>query len=145
MDPLLKISHRPATCVPPGETVCATVKAMVRDRVGAAAVMNPDGTLAGIFTERDLMTRVVGQHRNPETTTVGEAMTSDPITISPDTSLEEALEIMVSHHFRHLPIMDGDAVVGMATVRRVLKHKLDERKEELESVVSFFTADGIGG
>ena len=67
MDPLLKISHRPATCVPPEETICATVQAMVRNRVGAAAVMNPDGTLAGIFTERDLMTRVVAQHRDPET------------------------------------------------------------------------------
>ena len=65
MDPLLKISHRPATCVPPGETICTTVKAMVKDRVGAAAVLNPDGSLAGIFTERDLMTRVVAQHRDP--------------------------------------------------------------------------------
>lgn len=145
MDPLLKISHRPATRVPPDETICATVQAMVRDRTGAAAVMNPDGTLAGIFTERDLMTRVVALHRDPETTAVGDAMTTQPVTITSDTSLEQALEIMVSNHFRHLPIVDGDEVMGMATVRRVLKHKLDEGKEELESVVSFFTADGIGG
>ena len=145
MDPLLKISHRPATRVAPDETICATVQAMVRNRTGAAAVMNSDGTLAGIFTERDLMTRVVAMHRDPETTVVGDAMTTEPVTITPDTSLEQALEIMVSNHFRHLPIMDGDEVVGIATVRRVLKHKLDEGKEELESVVSFFTADGIGG
>ena len=145
MDPLLKISHQPATCVAPEETICGAVKAMVRDRTGAAAVMNPDGTLAGIFTERDLMTRVVAQHRDPETTAVGDAMTTEPVTITPETSLEEALEIMVTNHFRHLPIMDGDEVVGVATVRRVLKHKLDEEKEALESVVSFFTADGIGG
>lgn len=145
MDPLLKISHRPATRVSPQETICATVKAMVQNRTGAAAVMNADGTLAGIFTERDLMTRVVAQHRDPETTVVGDAMTTEPVTITPDTSLEQALEIMVANHFRHLPIMDGDEVVGIATVRRVLKHKLDEGKEELESVVSFFTADGIGG
>ena len=145
MEPLLKISHQPATCVAPEETICGAVKAMVRDRTGAAAVMNPDGTLAGIFTERDLMTRVVAQHRDPETTAVGDAMTTEPVTITPDTSLEEALEIMVTNHFRHLPIMDGDEVVGVATVRRVLKHKLDEEKEALESVVSFFTADGIGG
>ena len=145
MEPLLKISHCPATCVPPDETICATVKAMVKARVGAAAVMNPDGSLAGIFTERDLMTRVVAQHRDPETTAVGDAMTTEPVTITPDTSLEQALEVMVSNHFRHLPVMDGDAVVGMVTVRRVLKYKLDEEKEALESVVSFFTADGIGG
>ena len=70
--------------------------------------MNPDGTLAGIFTERDLMTRVVAQHRDPETTQVGDAMTADPVTISPDTTLEQALEVMVANHFRHLPIMDGE-------------------------------------
>ncbi|MYB32692.1 MAG: CBS domain-containing protein [Acidobacteria bacterium] len=145
MDPLLKISHRPATRVSPEETICATVKAMVRDRTGAAAVMNSDGTLAGIFTERDLMTRVVAQHRDPETTAVGDAMTVEPVTISPETTMEQALEIMVTNHFRHLPIIDGTEVLGMATVRRVLKYKLDEEKEELESVVSFFTADGIGG
>ena len=145
MEPLLTISHRPATCVPPEETICVTVQAMVRNRVGAAAVINLDGTLAGIFTERDLMTRVVAKHRDPETTLVGDAMTTDPVTISPETTLAQALEIMVSRHFRHLPIMDGSEVVGMATVRKVLKHKLDEGKEELESMVSFFTADGIGG
>lgn len=145
MESLLKISHRPATCVPPEETVCATVKAMVENRVGAAAVMDPDGSLAGIFTERDLMTRVVAQHRDPETTRVGDAMTANPVTISPETTLEQALEVMVANHFRHLPILDAGEVLGMATVRKVLKHKLDEGKEELESVVSFFTADGIGG
>ena len=145
MDPLLKISHQPATCVAPEETVCGAVKAMVRDRTGAAAVMNPDGTLAGIFTERDLMTRVVAQHRDPETTAVGDAMTQEPVTIPQGTPLEKALETLVSNDFRHLPIMDGARVLGMATVRRVLKSKLDEEKEELESVVSFFTADGIGG
>ena len=145
MDPLLKISHQPPTCVPPDETICGTVQAMVRDRTGAAAVTNPDGTLAGIFTERDLMTRVVAQHRDPETTRVGDAMTPDPLTIPQGTPLEKALEMMVSRHFRHLPIMDGGRVLGMASVRTVLEHKLDEEKEALDSMVSFFTADGIGG
>ena len=145
MDPLLKISHRPVTCVPPEETVCGAVEAMVRDRVGAAAVVHPDGTLAGMFSERDVMTRVVALHRDPETTTVGEAMTRDPVTVTQETPLEKALEIMVTHHFRHLPVMDGDKVLAMASVRSVLQYKLEEEKEELESVVSFFTADGIGG
>ena len=145
MEPLLKISHCPATCVAPGDPVCDAVQAMVQGRVGAAAVLDAEKKLVGIFTERDLMTRVVAKHRDPETTTVADAMTTDPVTIGPETTLEKALEIMVANHFRHLPILDGDEVLGVATVRRVLKHKLDEGREELESVVSFFTADGIGG
>ncbi len=145
MDPLLKISHRPATCVPPEETICGAVEAMVAGRVGAAAVVRPDGTLAGMFTERDLMTRVVAQHRDPETTRVEEAMTTEPVTVSQTTPIEQALEIMVTNDFRHLPVMDGDRVLAMVSVRRVLQHKLEEEKEELEAVVSFFSADGIGG
>lgn len=144
-DSLLKISHRPATSVAPGETICDAVKVMVDAGVGAVAVLQPDGSLAGMFTERDLMTRVVARHKDPETTTVQEAMTKDPVTVPESTPLEQALEIMVTNDFRHLPIMDGDRVLGIASVRRVLKHKLDEEKEELEAVVSFFSADGIGG
>ncbi len=145
MEPLLKIAHRPATRIPPEETVCGAVEAMVRDRVGAAVVVHPDGTLAGMFSERDLMTRVVARHLDPETTTVGEAMTRNPVTITQETSIEKALEIMVTHHFRHLPIMDGDRVLAIASVRNVLQYKLDQEKEELEAVVRFFSADGIGG
>lgn len=145
MDPLLKISHRPATCVAPEETICGAVEAMVAGRVGAAAVVRPDGTLAGMFTERDLMTRVVARHRDPETTRVEEAMTTEPVTVSQSTPIEQALEIMVTNDFRHLPVMDGDRVLAMVSVRRVLQHKLEEEKEELEAVVSFFSADGIGG
>ena len=121
MEPLLKISHGRPPAFPGGNDL--------RDGAGDGADPrgggrghDPDGTLAGIFTERDLMTRVVAQHRDPETTRVGDAMTADPVTISPETTLEQALEVMVANHFRHLPIMDGEAVVGMATVRKVLKH-----------------------
>lgn len=146
MDTLIvKVSHRPATCLPPETTTADASRAMVQNRVGACAVSLEDGTLLGMFSERDLMRRVVARGLDPKTTTVGQVMTREPVTVTQDTPLEGALEIMVTNDFRHLPIMDGPRVVGMATVRRVLKYKLDQSREELESVVSFFTADGIGG
>ena len=145
MSRLLSISHQPATCFRREVTVRDAVATMVRDHVGAAAVVDEEGNLAGMFSERDLMRRVIDRGLDPVTATVGEAMTKNPVTVVAGTTLEEALEIMVSGGFRHLPILEGRRVIAMATVRRVLKYKLDEEEEELESVVSFFTADGIGG
>ncbi len=146
MEPLIvTVSHRPATCVAPDVTTDDASRAMVANKVGACAVAREDGVLLGMFSERDLMRRVVAEGLDPKTTKVGDVMTRDPVTVTQDTPLGKALEIMVEKDFRHLPIMEGSQVVGMATVRRVLKHRLDEKREELDSVVNFFTADGIGG
>ncbi len=145
MDPLLKISDRPPTSVSPSDTVCEAVQAIIRHGVGAAVVVGDDGAIVGIFTERDVMTRVVAKHRDPEILRVEEVMTRQPAVMPKGATLEEALEFMVSHDFRHLPIVEDGRPVAIASVRRVLKYKLDQGKEELESVISFFTADGPGG
>ena len=117
MSRLLSISHRPATCFPLDTTVGAAVSVMVQGHVGAAAVVDPEGRLAGMFSERDLMTRVIDRGLDPATTTLGEAMTRRPVTVVAGTSLEEALEIMVTNGFRHLPILEDGRVIAMATVR----------------------------
>lgn len=146
MDTLIvKVSHRPATCVSPKLTTDEASRIMARKHIRACAVTHEDGVLLGMFSELDLMRRVVAEGRDPKATTVEEVMSRDPVTVTQDTPLGEALEIMVSNGFRHLPVMDGARVVGMATLHQVLKYKLDQSREELESVVSFFTADGIGG
>ncbi len=145
MDTLIvKVSHR-ATCVPPQATTDEACRLMLKDRASACIVALDDGVPLGMFSERDVLRRVIAAGLDPKTTAVEEVMTPDPVTVTQETSLEEALEIMVTRDFRHLPIMDGRRVAGMTTVRRVLKYKLDQNREELESVVSFFTADGIGG
>ncbi len=146
MDTLIvKVSHRPATCVSPTMTTDEASRAMVKSGVRACAVALEDNILLGMFSELDLMRRVVAEGRDPKATAVEEVMTRDLMTVTQDTPLGDALEIMVANGFRHLPVMDGPRVVGMATLHRVLKYKLDQSREELESVVSFFTADGIGG
>ncbi len=145
MDPLLKISDRPPTAVSPSDTVREAVQAMIDHGVGATVVVKDDGSIAGIFTERDVMSRVVAKHRDPETVRVEQVMTRRPATVPLGTSLEDALERMVSRDFRHIPIVEESHPVAIASVRRVLKYKLDQGKEELESLVSYFDADGPGG
>ncbi len=114
-------------------------------RVGAVAVAN-DNTLVGIFTERDLMIRVVLKDKDPKTTQVGDVMTANCTSAKKDMSMGEALQIMTEKHFRHLPVIDNDnQVLGLLSIRNLLQQRVDKLSQELDSVVAFFTADGIGG
>jgi CBS domain-containing protein len=142
---LLKIASVPAATVTPETTVFDAVRLMSDERVGAVAVIRGD-SLSGIFTERDLMIRVVLEGKDPRMTAVGDVMTADCISAKNDLSMGEALLIMTEHHFRHLPVVDDDnRVLGLLSIRNLLHNRVDKLSQELDSVVAFFTADGIGG
>lgn len=142
---LLKIASVPAAMVSPSSTVFDAVQLMNDQKVGAVAATN-DGVLAGIFTERDLMIRVVLEGRDPKTTPVGDVMTGECISAQKDMTMGEALQIMTEKHFRHLPVVDDDEkVLGLLSIRNLLHQRVDKLSQELDSVVAFFTADGIGG
>jgi CBS domain-containing protein len=142
---LLKIASVPAAMVSPTTSVHDAVRLMNDQRVGAVAVAN-DNTLEGIFTERDLMIRVVLEGKDPKQTKIGDVMTADCISAKQDMSMGEALQIMTEKHFRHLPVVDDDnKVLGLLSIRNLLHQRVDKLSQELDSVVAFFTADGIGG
>jgi CBS domain-containing protein len=142
---LLKIASVPAATVSLESSVHDAVRLMNDRRVGAVAVATDD-TLAGIFTERDLMIRVVLAGKDPKSTTISDVMTAECISAKKDMSMGEALQIMTEKHFRHLPVVDDDnQVLGLLSIRNLLHQRVDNLSEELDSVVAFFTADGIGG
>ena len=142
---LLKVADVPATTVTKETTVIEAINAMVKNRVGAVAVVDRD-YLQGIFTERDVMIRVVQARRNPETTRISEVMTVAVQTASADTSVHQALSQMVEQHVRHLPIIDGNGrILGMLSIRHLLQHRVENLSHELEAVDAYLTADGIGG
>ncbi len=142
---LLKIASVPAACVTPETVVMDAVKLMNDRRVGAVAVVQ-DAKLVGIFTERDVMNRVVRNEKDPKRTPVSEVMTKDVVSVKRELPYGEALRIMVDRHFRHLPVVDDDGrVLGLVSVRNLLQHAVEELSHELDSVVNFFSADGPGG
>ena len=142
---LSKIASVPAATVSPTSTVFDAVQLMNDQRVGAVAIAD-DKTLVGIFTERDLMIRVVLKGKDPKTTQIGDVMTGECISAKKDMSMGEALQIMTEKHFRHLPVVDDDnKVLGLLSIRNLLHQRVDKLSQELDSVVAFFTADGIGG
>lgn len=143
---LLRVASVPAATVEPSTTVLEAVRLMSDERVGAVAVTAEGGELAGIFTERDLMIRVVLERRDPATTRVGDVMTGHCVSAKKDMSMGEALQVMTERHFRHLPVVDDDdRVIGLLSIRNLLHNRVDKLSQELDSVVAFFTSDGGGG
>jgi CBS domain-containing protein len=91
----------------PNTTVIDAVNKMNQHKLGALVVMEGDH-VAGIFTERDILRRVLGEDRNPRSTFVGEVMTTDVICCAPDAELDEISAIMQERRVRHIPVCDAD-------------------------------------
>ena len=141
----MAITSRSVVTVSRTATVMEAVEIMAAARVGSVLVVDDD-RVEGIFSERDVMLRVVMEHRDPRSTEVEEVMTSPVHTISTRTTGDEALKIMLQEHIRHLPVVDdrgrAQAIVGM---RNLLEEKVRELHQQLDSLESYITADGIGG
>jgi CBS domain-containing protein len=142
---LLKIATAPPAIVTPTASVHDAVERMHAGNVGAVAVVEGD-KLVGIFTERDVMNRVVRPRLDPDRTQVRQVMTPDVISARRDMPYGDALQMMVGKHFRHIPVVDEHMrVTGMLSVRDLYEHAVERLSEELNSVVSYFSADGPGG
>jgi CBS domain-containing protein len=101
-----------------GAPIVAVAQRMAHRNVGAVLVLD-DGRLTGIMTERDLMRAVARGLRDDAV--VGECMTADPETIGPDDTIAHAAVLMIHGGYRHLPVVDGDAVVGVLSIRDLVQ------------------------
>jgi CBS domain-containing protein len=110
--------------VEPSTSVAAAVTVMGIQGVGAVLVME-EGRLDGIFTERDLV-RALSNDIGASSQPVAQWMTRNPVTVGPEASVEDALEMMLSGHFRHLPVMEGERLVGVVSIRDLSRATLRE-------------------
>ena len=128
------------------DTVQEAVVRMAQAHVGACAVLSGAGKLSGIFTERDLMQRVVAKNLQPVQTQVSQVMTTPVATLAPDSPAEDAMRLMSEKKIRHTLLVDpAGKLVGMISLRDLLHNKVEELDRELESVVERFTNDAPGG
>lgn len=142
---LLKIARVPPICVSAQQSVMEAIEASLPARVGAVAVTEGE-RLVGIFTERDVMLKVVHQRLDPDTTPIGDVMTAPVIQIAPDLPPREVLALMLDKHIRHLPISeDGITVAGMLSIRNILQHLVNDLTEDLHHMQAFIGADSPGG
>ena len=132
------LNNRETYHVEADQLVIGVVNMMVEHNIGAVAVLR-DGELVGLFSERDLMKRVVHESRDPRTTTVAEVMTRDLITVSPDRSLEDCLELMRARGFRHLPVCQGKQLRGVISLRDLLAHAVMEKDGEVQMMRAYIS------
>jgi CBS domain-containing protein len=119
-----------------GYTVLETVRVMVERNIGAVPVVH-NGKLVGIFSERDLMRRVVAEGRDPRSTCMAEVMTDDPLTVNTHEDLQECMAMMRRHGFRHLPVCHDGQLVGIVSLRDILLHDLDEKDDEVRMMRAY--------
>jgi len=120
------------------DIVMDVVRYMVERHIGAVAVTSA-GKLAGIFSERDLMKRVVAEGRDPRSLKVGEVMTRDPMTVRPDDSLDYAMDLMKEHGFRHLPVCADDQLSGLISMRDLLANAVLEKDGEVQMMRAYIS------
>ncbi|PYX64518.1 MAG: hypothetical protein DMG74_12630 [Acidobacteria bacterium] len=118
------------------KTVLDVAQAMVDRNIGAVPVLE-DGLLVGIFSERDLMKKVVVEGRDASRTRVGDVMTPDPLTVAPSEELEACMLLMRQHGFRHLPISDGKQLKGMVSLRDIMLRDLTEKDDEVRMMRAY--------
>jgi CBS domain-containing protein len=138
-------ARKPPVSVARDLSVMDAVRVMAEVRVGAVLVLD-DGRPAGIFTERDLMIKVVLEGRAPERTRIAEVMSSPVVHIRENASLDEAVRLMLKRHIRHLPLVDAEGVVqGMLSMRHLVTDEIDELEHSVRGLEAYLGYDGAGG
>lgn len=124
---------RPVVSATPDMPVRKVARLMTESRIGAVAVV--DGAdILGIFSERDLMTRVVDKRGDPGLLTVEKVMTPDPMTVTTATTVAEALGLVSENHLRHLPVVEDGRLIAMLSVRDLVRLIVHRRRDQLAGI-----------
>lgn len=126
----------------PDATVADAVRRMNEARIGALLVVDEQGGRqrpAGIFTERDVLTRVVAAGRDPAATSVREVMSTPLVVIRPETTVQEAMMVVTEKRCRHLPVMRGDDLVGLVSIGDLTRALLREQQAKIDDLVTYIT------
>lgn len=120
----------------PEATVMDAVRLMNDRRLGCLLIMENERPV-GIFTERDVLNRVVAAGKDGETTPVREVMTRRLVTISPETTVEKAMVVVTEKRCRHLPVMDGDDLAGMISIGDLTRWIIRNQQDQIEDLVRY--------
>lgn len=133
---LLKRRNSAVCRIEPGATMFDALEALARHEVGALMVMTHD-KLVGVISERDYTRKVALQGRNSKEVLVAELMTADVLTVTPSSRTRECMTLMSQKRIRHLPVVDGDRVVGMISIRDLMDDIIADHEETIEQLRNY--------
>ncbi len=120
-------------------SVLDAVRRMNQHRVGAVLVTE-DGHPVGIFTERDVLRRVVGPGKDPAATLIKDVMTPDLVCVRPETTVQEAMAVVTERRCRHLPVLDGDRLTGLVSSGDLTRWMVKDQHIQIRDLVDYITA-----
>jgi signal-transduction protein with cAMP-binding, CBS, and nucleotidyltransferase domain len=123
-----------------GATVYRAIELMAEGQVGALVVTKA-GKLVGIVSERDYARKVILMGRASQSTSVEAIMTSEVVTVTPETSLQECMQLMTSRRIRHLPVLDGDQLIGMVSIGDVVRETLARQSHTIDELQRYVTGE----
>ena len=142
---LLKIARVPPLVVAPEDSIMAAVEKMCNAGIGAVVVVK-NGDLVGIFTERDLLTRVVRPGVSTLNTPIAKVMTKNPNVALAEMEASEAFEFMTEKNIRHLPVVDQHGKLqGILSIRHLMRSVVEHLSHELEGLNAYLSVDSSGG
>ena len=138
------LTGRPPLTIRASKNALDAARAMQEAHVGAILVIDGDGNPIGVFTERDLMKRVVVPGRAPESVLIEEVMTTDLFTADPAGRVNEMAREMQARHIRHLPVVEDGKVLGVLSLRDLLREHLDLKRSEVKALQAYIQGDEQG-
>jgi CBS domain-containing protein len=138
VDKILKAKSQPIAALPPSATVLEAAKLMNERRIGSVLVIERE-RLLGIFTERDVLTRIVAGQRDPATTRLSEVMTTAIICAEPHTTCAEAGRVMREKRIRHIPVVEHGRAIGMISLGDLNKADHDEQEQTIKYLEQFMS------
>lgn len=124
--------------VPSTITVYQALEIMLEKNIGALLIIE-DGKFLGIFTERHYARKLALRGKSSKETAIREIMTEQPVTVTPDTSIEECMRTMAGKKIRHLPVMEAGKIVGLVSMGDVVRYIIDEQKFIIENLEQYIT------
>jgi CBS domain-containing protein len=124
--------------IPPDITVYQALEIMLDKGIGALLIVE-HGKFIGIFTERDYARKLILKGKASKETLIREVMTENPITVTPDNTIEDCMNLMNDRKFRHLPVMEKGQLVGLVSVGDLVKFIIEEQKYIIENLQQYIS------
>jgi CBS domain-containing protein len=140
---LLKVKGEGVWAISPETSMLDALRFMTEKNVGALVVLE-DGLLVGIISERDFVHQIAEKRQAQLDASIGEYMTTKVITVTPDQTIEDCMQLMTLKHIRHLPVMSKDQLIGLISIGDVVKGIISEQSSMINNLQDYILGTGYG-